>query len=335
MPLGRLIFGQGGLIAMDKAGKAAERLAEYLEDEQYDSVRVDRHTIDRPGSSEEDYSETNLIPKETYDTVFIPEGQEPGLVPVENYTIFSQNPEENNKGGDNIMTELESDYFQERGASAVEAIEGDSADDYSDEELEAYGVALDLWLAENGQIEEVSDGDLAAYAQDQGLLTEVMAAKETYQDHLNLDGAYEELLDQTEERTGDAGHAVIEVQQLEYFVDRMSEGTERVAQAHEETEPTYELLRETLSSGADTIDTAVDRLLSAGESKGVDMGRPEDLETDIEYLQILNQSIDDAEEELENRQEDGEDIDFERLRRLEERTQDRKGMGESLDRLED
>lgn len=318
MPLGRIIFGQGGLIAMKKTGDAFERIAEMYSKDSYDSFEHE------PDFTEDDSAE---LPAKIYP-------EENALVPVETYNIFDQNPEEQLEGGDNEMTELESDYFQERGEFAVQAAEGDSADDYSDEELEAYGVALDLWLAENGEIEEVSSGDIAAYAQDQGLLPEVMDAKETYQDQLEIDGLYDEVVDQTEERAGDAGHAAIQISQLEYFVDRMSEGTERVAQAHEDTEGTYDELRSALSSGADTMDTAVDRLLSAADSKGVDMGQPEDLERDVDYLQTLDQSIEDAEDELERRQEEGEDLDIERLRELEEQTEDRVGMSDALDRLE-
>lgn len=333
MPIGKLLFGNGGLIAFATAGKAAERLEDYLENEGYESSRIDRHAIDRGSSSEEDYRETAIVPRETYDNIFVPEEQEPGIVPVETYNIFSQNPEENNNGGDNIMTELESDYFQERGETAVELV-GDSDEDYSDDELEAYGVALDLWLAENDQI-DVEDSDIAAYAQDQGLLTEVMDAKQDYQEELDIEGTYDELVAQEEERAGDAGHAAIVIDQLEYFVDRMSEGTERVAQAHEDTEPTYEELRGALSSGAETMDTAVDRLMSARESKGLDPEGPEELQEDIEYLQILDQSIDDAREELEELQEDGEDIDAERLKELEKQTEDRSGMRKAIDRLEE
>lgn len=318
MPLGRIIFGQGGLIAMKKTGDAFERIAEMYSQDSYESFEHD------PDFTEDDSAE---LPAKRYP-------EENALVPVETYNIFDQNPEEQLEGGDNEMTELESDYFQERGEFAVQAAEGDSADDYSDEELEAYGVALDLWLAENGEIEEVSSGDIAAYAQDQGLLPAVMDAKETYQDQLEIDGLYDEVVDQTEERAGDAGHAAIQISQLEYFVDRMSEGTERVAQAHEDTESTYDELRSALSSGADTMDTAVDRLLSAADSKGVDMGQPEDLDRDVDYLQTLDQSIEDAADELERRQEEGEDLDIDRLRELEEQTEDRVGMSEELDRLE-
>jgi hypothetical protein len=334
MPIGRMIFGNGGLIMFAKAGEGMEKLAEYLEDEGYESTRIDRHAIDRGTSSEEDYREVSIVPKDTYENIFTPEDQEPGIVPLETYNIFSQNPEENKNGGDKIMTELESDYFQERGEFAVQAAEGDSADDYSDEELEAYGVALDLWLAENGEIEEVSSGDIAAYAQEEGLLPEVMDAKETYQDQLEIESLYEEVVDQTVDRAGDAGHAAIQISQLEYFVDRMSEGTERVAQAHEDTEGTYDELRSALSSGADTMDTAVDRLLSAADSKGVDIGEPEDLQEDMEYLEILDQSIDDAKDELEELQEDGEEIDTERLKELEEQTEDREYMKRAIERLE-
>lgn len=303
---------------MKKTGDAFERIAEMYSQDSYDSFEHD------PEFTEDDSPE---LPAKRYP-------EENALVPVETYNIFDQNPEEQLEGGDNEMTELESDYFQERGEFAVQAAEGDSADDYSDEELEAYGVALDLWLAENGEIEEVSSGDIAAYAQDQGLLPEVMDAKETYQDQLEIDGLYDEVVDQTEERAGDAGHAAIQISQLEYFVDRMSEGTERVAQAHEDTEETYDELRSALSSGADTMDTAVDRLLSAADSKGVDMGQPEDLDRDVDYLQTLDQSIEDAEDELERRQEEGEDLDIDRLRELEEQTEDRVGMSDALDRLE-
>lgn len=248
-------------------------------------------------------------------------------------TDSNQNPETTTNGGEIRMTEVDTSYFEEQGVYALESL-GEDPEQYDDEEIVEYGLAAELWLTENGHAGELDRNAIVGFATEGGHLDGMMQAKQEYQDRLDPDGLYDEIVTQTEDRAQITDTESVLVNQLSYFADRMSEGTERVAEAHERTEDTYDRAQRALDHGFGTIDTVVDRLLSARESKGLSTDSPEDLNREMVYRAVLDQSIDDASDNLETLAEEGE-LDWEMIRELEEEGQDRVGMSNELDELEE
>ncbi|MFB6099934.1 MAG: hypothetical protein ABEK16_01545 [Candidatus Nanohalobium sp.] len=257
----------------------------------------------------------------------------PRVLNPDDDTFSPQNQSTTTNGGDNEMTEVDTSYFEEQGRYALESL-GEDPEDYDDEEIVEHGIAAELWLTENGQSGEFDRKALVGFATEEGYLDGMMEAKRQYQETLDPEGLYDEVVSQTEDRAETTDRETVLVNQLSYFADRMAEGTERVAQAHERTEETYERAQRALNQGFQTIDTVVDRVLSAREAKGLETESPEDLNREMVYRAVLDQSVEDASNNLEALAEEDE-VDWDELRALEKEGENRVTMIDEIDSLEE
>ncbi len=227
----------------------------------------------------------------------------------------TQKPGEKEQGGEKTMAELSADYFQGHGAAVLE--EDDETYDLFDLPggvvEEAAGIAYAAVEAEVGD-SDYDLRDLVGYAEQRGLVEEVGALKARFVlEEAGAGELYDEIVNQTEERAGDINEAAWMQQQLQALVDVMSEGTEDVARAHDETEGAYEYGRDMTQESQEAIRTAIDRLGNARQHKGLDFTREELMDMDWDEIRSRagdvegvngNQSHEDLADELEGRPKD-------------------------------
>lgn len=238
----------------------------------------------------------------------------------------------NDTGGENTM-EPTAEELRSRGEQVIDVTGNDDVyeDDLPDAFAnEAYGVAFEMVAAErSGPDSDYDFEELVEYAQEQGIMEQVQDYKaDLVTDVAGVQGLYDEIVEQTEQRAVERGMGATMERQLQALGVEQAQGTRDVAQAHNDTEEVYERGRQVTADSARAVNTILNLTNEARELKGLDAEDVEDVEEDLEYLEAVSGTVEDARDAID----DMEDPDFERLLELEQQHKDRTTLTEYLER---